>query len=141
MLRLSLLAQLAVCDFERGSCRKHGVCQDQGFALQVRCAGVLDVYMKSFPLVILPVCSYECVLCIIEIVQDALVQRQACTENGSYDNLVIMCAHICDSEWSGHGFLGVFQSLTYLVCEYFSQPFKVSAESHAVFLDLLVTHL
>ena len=139
--RLSFVAETLVCDFKRCSCRKHCVCEDEGLSCQVRSAAVLDVDMEVLSLVVLSVCRYECVLSVVEVVQDTLMERKPSAENCGYDDLVVRSRDVCYAQ-RGHVFLmTVFQMLADLISEDLSEPFEVSAETLAVLLDSLVAHL
>ena len=139
--RLSFVAETLVCDFKRCSCRKHCVCEDEGLSCQVRSAAVLDVDMEVLSLVVLSVCRYECVLSVVEVVQDTLMQRKTGTENRSHYNLVVRSRDVCYAQRSHVFLMAVFQMLADLISEDLSEPFEVSAETLAVLLDSLVAHL
>ena len=139
--RLSFVAETLVCDFKRCSCRKHCVCEDEGLSCQIRSAAVLDVDMEVLSLVVLSVCRYECVLSVVEVVQDTLMQRQTGTENRSHYNLVVRSRDVCYAQRSHVFLMAVFQMLADLISEDLSEPFEVSAETLAVLLDSLVAHL
>ena len=139
--RLSLLAEFLICDLKGCSGGKHGVCKNQNLAGEVWSSDVLDVDVEVLTLVIFSVGCHECILSIIEIIEDTLMQRKSCAEDCSYNHLVVICRNRCDSERSCELFFRIVEALTDLVTEDFAYSFKVSAEAHAVFLDFSVAEL
>ena len=97
--------------------------------------------MKLFALVILPVGSNECILCIVKVTEYSLVKRKSCPENCRYHDAVVMRSYVGNSQRSDEWLFRILQCLADFVCENLSESLKVLAEAHTVFLDGLVAHL
>ena len=138
--RLSLFAETLVGDFERCSCREHGVCKNEGLTIKIGAACVFDVDVEVFTLVVFPVRCDKCVLCSVEEVEYTLVQWKSRAKNGRNHNLVVMCVYVCNAERCHELLLGIFERLTDFVCEDLAESFKVPAESQTILLDSYVAH-
>ena len=141
MSRFTLFAKTLVSDFERCACCKHGVGQDQSLSCKVRSAGIFDVDVKILTLVIFPVCCHECVLCVVEVVEDTLMKRKSGTKDGCYNYAAVISRDLRYSKRCHILFAGIVKVLAYLIGENLAESFEISAETHAVLLDSLVTHL
>ena len=69
------------------------------------------------------------------------MKRETCPEDGSHHHLLIIGMHPGDTERSHDILVRRIHLPADLICEDFAQSFKVSAETHAVLLDIPVAHL
>jgi hypothetical protein len=86
-------------------------------------------------LAVLAVCGDKGVFSFVKIVEKALVQRKAGPENGAEHYLVIREIAIGYSQRGFHLFRGISEGFADLVSKDFADPFKISAETHTLFLN------
>ena len=74
--------------FHAAAGSQHGVGNDKCFAVQVRCGQIFDMYahFMAFFVFVETVGRHECVVGLLEHIQEALMERKACPEDGAqYD--------------------------------------------------------
>ena len=90
---------------------------------------------------IFTVSRYKCVFRVIEIVEESLVERDSCTENRGEYNLCRYHLAFCHGQGCECVDRVIIEGFADFIGHYFTYPFKVSAETQHVFLDIYIAQL
>ena len=143
LLRYAFGAECLVSQLEAATRGQHRVGDDEGLVAQVGGGKVfhLDAHALVFLIEIVAIGRHEGVARVVEDVEEALVEGQACAEDGGEHHLVVGRAGLGVSQRRLYGFLRIIQGLAYLVGHHLADALQVVAEGVAVGLDLDVPQL
>lgn len=109
---------------------------DKCFAVQVRCGQIFDMYahFMAFFVFVETVGRHECVVGLLEHIQEALMERKAGPEDGAQYDRVVVQLRRCRAQWGLYVFGGIIQRLADFIRHDFPDSFQVAAEPCPVFL-------
>ena len=141
MFRIAFGQQRFVCQFHGATCGQHGIGYDEDFVCDVRRCYVFDVDVEIQAVLILPIGGYKGIFTIVEIVEEAVMERQSCSKDRSEHYFVL-----------GYGALGLTQGrsdgthllghlLADLIGHYFSHTFYIATKAQSIVLNSDIAHL
>lgn len=140
MLGGAMAEQGFICDFHGETCSQHWVHENEGFALNGWCGKVfgddLNLHLSSATNRLLTVGTDEGIFGLVEHVEEALVHRQACAQEGAEDNLVLWYLDVSNCQWGLHLLGCVGEVAADFYCHDLSNSLDIAAKTHAVFLDI-----
>ena len=129
-----------VGNFHGEACSQHWVHEDEGFVLDRRCCEVLGYDLELLYATasdsLLAIGADKGVFCMVEHIEEALVERQSSAKDGAEYDFILRHLHIGNSQRRLDGFLGVGKLFADLERHDFADAFDVASEAHAVLLNV-----
>ena len=142
MLRLASTTNQSIVDeHKRCSCGEHRVDKDKGLARKCRGRDALHLHDEATIRTALAVCRNKATLSIVEEVEEALVERKTCTQDGCHNHLIRYLLHGSNAQRRLDHACRVVQLLRYLVSHNLRHTLHITAEAHRVTLHNLIAHL
>ena len=66
-------------------------------------------YFVVGSILIFTICADKGIACMVKNIEEAVVERKPCTENGSKNYLVCRNVHPCSAQWCNHCFRLIIQ--------------------------------
>ena len=143
LLGSALGEQSLVAQLHRAARSEHRIDDEQCGVVEVGSGKILyvDANLGMSLVLIFAECRNEGIAGVVEDVEEALVERQTCTEYGAEHQLVGRHIHLGNAKWSLYVALLIVERLAQLVGDEFADTHDVVAEQQTVLLIVLVAHL
>ena len=122
---------------------QHGIYDDERLTLERRCGEILDIhaYVGAFPVEIVAIGRHKGVACVVEEIEEALVQRQPGTEYGTENDILSHTLHLTVSDGSLYDLRLIFKEAAHLISLNVAYAAYVLTEAQTVVLDFHIAYL